>query len=555
MFIDFEGIDGSGKTTLSNRLAQRLRENGLEVVHARAGGELPSELARRIRALTRDGGGAALTPESELLLNAAREAQLLAEVVRPALERGAVVIADRSLHSHLAMALARGIPGERAQAVLDLASGGTWANLVVLVDVDPEIARLRKRAGKLEEAKDEAPGRKGLSGPALLHRMRDALHLAAAAQPDRFLVVRNESQDLDRLADAIAAAVLERLGRTPARNVVRAPAARTLPPSPPAPPAPLAVEDDAALEALLLERVRSWAAADPVCAAMLLGGVPGEGAHALRRDLAEKAPAAVAASLTGVADGGIDLLERLVDAAPRSVARALALRTGAQADALRERLAATHPREVAWSLISRTDEFAWTLRERLWRVAPEAVLVSLVGDGSHRAWALRASARAVGVIAEALHASLAGLDGERAWEWRRELPVAPPALLRGIKGCIDPEAFRIRSRWLELAPRPVLKGMVGLDTDAAWELRRRAGSGAAEVLDSIAGMAGTRAQALREELAPPFPGRTLLSLPALRGEAEERLLREVVARWGGNVLVLRAAVRALAAGRDRREAA
>ena len=210
-FIDFEGIDGSGKTTLSNRVADRLRASGIEVVHARAGGELPSGIARRIRALTRDGSGTALTPEAELLLNAAREAQILAEAVRPALARGAVVIGDRSLDAHLAMACARGLPPECVRPVLDLAAGGTWADLVVLDDVDPEIARLRKRAGKLDRQETEPPGRKSLAGPALLHRMRAALRELAAREPDRFLVFTNEGEDLAALEDAIVAAILARL--------------------------------------------------------------------------------------------------------------------------------------------------------------------------------------------------------------------------------------------------------------------------------------------------------------------------------------------------------
>ena len=543
MWIDFEGIDGSGKTTLSNRVAERLRARGLEVVHARAGGELPSALARKVRAITRDASDPSMTPEAELLLNAAREAQLLAEVIRPALARGAVVIADRSLDSHLAMAQARGLPEERARAVLESVAGGGWADLVVLVDVDPDIARLRKRASRLESPREEPPGRKGLSGEALLLRMRSALHRAAQAEPNRFVVVRNEEADLATLERRIVAAVENKLATGVANTVPVAD--RRLPPVPPTDPAPLAAGTRPELEALLVARVRRWMEADPICAAMLLSGVDGAAAMELRRELAPRAPAAVAASLGSLPASGIELLESLAEAAPRSVALALALRTDARAEALRQRLAAVRPAEIALGLAGRQDAASWELRERLWEAAPEAVLASLAGDDGAAAWTLRSRARTAGVPGDAIAASLAGLDGERAWTWRDELEPAIPALLRSIRGCAMPQAWDLRRRWLEVAPRPVLKGIAGLDGEEAWALRWRAGAGAGEVLDSVLGMGGPQARALRAELAPFFPARALLSLPAAREEADHALLRDVVARYGGHLLVLRAALRAL----------
>ena len=82
MWIACEGIDGSGKTTVSIRVAQRLRERGLKVFHVRESGRFRSRLATRIRDLTRDAEQVSLIPETELLLNAAREAQIIAEEIR-----------------------------------------------------------------------------------------------------------------------------------------------------------------------------------------------------------------------------------------------------------------------------------------------------------------------------------------------------------------------------------------------------------------------------------------------------------------------------------------
>ncbi|XXF74882.1 dTMP kinase [Myxococcaceae bacterium GXIMD 01537] len=95
MLIVFEGIDGSGKTTLSNRVAEVLRQGGLRVRHVREGGQLASPVSESLRRFTRDPANLALVPMTELLLYAAREAQLLEEVTRPALAHYDVVITDR----------------------------------------------------------------------------------------------------------------------------------------------------------------------------------------------------------------------------------------------------------------------------------------------------------------------------------------------------------------------------------------------------------------------------------------------------------------------------
>ena len=99
MFIAFEGIDGSGKTTLSNRVATALRERDLTVEHAREGGWFASRVTQAIRDLCRDARNLALVPRAELLLYVAREIQLAEEVVVPALSRTDIVITDRYLYT------------------------------------------------------------------------------------------------------------------------------------------------------------------------------------------------------------------------------------------------------------------------------------------------------------------------------------------------------------------------------------------------------------------------------------------------------------------------
>ena len=119
MFVVFEGIDGSGKTTISNRVAKTLRERGLTVEHLREEGAFASKVTQGIRDFCRDARNMALSPRAELMLYVAREVQLADEVLRPALERADVVIADRYLYTAEVLAQAgRDLPsaGDRAGA-------------------------------------------------------------------------------------------------------------------------------------------------------------------------------------------------------------------------------------------------------------------------------------------------------------------------------------------------------------------------------------------------------------------------------------------------------
>src|SRR5688572_33283022 len=116
MFIVFEGIDGSGKTTVSNRAAVALREGGLTVEHVREGGKFSSPVTQAIREFGRDSRNLQLTPEAELLLYVARDVQLLEEATRPALGRADLVIADRFLYSAEVLAQhGRGMPADRVE--------------------------------------------------------------------------------------------------------------------------------------------------------------------------------------------------------------------------------------------------------------------------------------------------------------------------------------------------------------------------------------------------------------------------------------------------------
>jgi dTMP kinase len=141
MFVTFEGVDGSGKSTQAQLLAERLRSEGREVVLTREpGGTAAGE---RIREILLHGEG--LAPWAEASLFAAARAQLVDEVIRPALARGADVVSDRYVDSSLAyQGLARGLGVERVLEVNLLATGGLLPDRTFLILLPPAEAAARR---------------------------------------------------------------------------------------------------------------------------------------------------------------------------------------------------------------------------------------------------------------------------------------------------------------------------------------------------------------------------------------------------------------------------
>lgn len=138
LFVSFEGIDGSGKTTQAGMLCESIGPRALGV--REPGG---TALGERLRALVKD-SAVALAPTSEALLFAAARAELVADVVRPALAAGRVVVCDRFVDSSLAyQGAGRGLGIERVARVNELATGGLVPDITVLLWLSPEIAASR----------------------------------------------------------------------------------------------------------------------------------------------------------------------------------------------------------------------------------------------------------------------------------------------------------------------------------------------------------------------------------------------------------------------------
>jgi dTMP kinase len=198
LFISFEGIDGSGKSTQARRLAEDLRAKGHDVVLTREPGGSPG--AEEIRALVLQGDPDRWSAETELLLFTAARRDHLERTILPALTRGALVICDRFADStRMYQGLSR---GDLRDAVDQLHERmiGIEPDLTILVDMDPEIglARAKGRQGVEERFED--------FGTDLQRKMRAGFLELAQHYADRFRVI-DGAGDLDDVAAAIAAVV------------------------------------------------------------------------------------------------------------------------------------------------------------------------------------------------------------------------------------------------------------------------------------------------------------------------------------------------------------
>ena len=171
LFVTFEGIDRSGKTTQAGMLVEALGDEALGV---REPGGTPA--GERVRELLKD-TAVSLSPEAEALLFAAARSELVAEVILPALSEGKVVVSDRFLDSSLAyQGGARGLGIEDVERVNHFATRGLKPDLTFLLDLSPEDAAAR--AGETDRFEEEGEGLQEAVGAAYERLMR--------ADPDRW---------------------------------------------------------------------------------------------------------------------------------------------------------------------------------------------------------------------------------------------------------------------------------------------------------------------------------------------------------------------------------
>jgi dTMP kinase len=190
LFITFEGMDGSGKTTQMHRLAARLREMGRTVIETVEPGGPP--IAMKIRRILLDAANQELSPVTEVLLYFASRAQNVDEWIAPALGRGEIVLSDRFTDSSLVyQGFGRGLGAENVAALEAIACRGIKPDLTLLVDIDAEASLARARARNVAEPHCETR----MDDQSLeFHRtVYEAYHALAARAPERVKIVNGRT--------------------------------------------------------------------------------------------------------------------------------------------------------------------------------------------------------------------------------------------------------------------------------------------------------------------------------------------------------------------------
>jgi dTMP kinase len=187
IFITFEGSEGCGKSTQFNLLADRLRDAGASIVTAREpGGTAAGEEIRRLLQFSRE--GVKLSAEAELLLFAASRAQLVREVIAPALIDNKIVLCDRFLDSTAVyQGVARGLDAGAVRAINAFAVGATMPDMTLLFDLPSDVARARmlrrpRPVGQPVDRMESEP-------PEFYENVRAGYLALANDEPGRFVVV------------------------------------------------------------------------------------------------------------------------------------------------------------------------------------------------------------------------------------------------------------------------------------------------------------------------------------------------------------------------------
>lgn len=202
MFFSIDGGDGAGKSTQVALLVEWLREQGHDVETCRDPGS--SRLGEAVRELLLHRADLAIGRRTEMLLYMAARAQLVEEVIRPALEAGKVVVSDRYLLANVVyQGYAGGLDVRTLWRVGEIATGGLVPDLTIVLDVPPDVAesRMQRQRDRMEQQGDAFHG-----------RVRQGFLTEAAQQPDRITVV-----DAGESVDQVQAAIRKAVGRMLAR--------------------------------------------------------------------------------------------------------------------------------------------------------------------------------------------------------------------------------------------------------------------------------------------------------------------------------------------------
>jgi len=209
-FITFEGVEGSGKTTQIQLAGEFLREKGLPVIVTQEPGGTP--LGERIREILLNQVGFDISGEAEVFLFAAARAQHTDRLIRPALEKGQVILCDRFSDATIAyQAYGRGLPLEAVREICRLASRGLSPRITLLFDLPVEKGlerAFRRIAGREEASREDRFERENLD---FHRRIREGYLAIARQEPDRVKII-DASQDIETTRREVLAILSSALG-------------------------------------------------------------------------------------------------------------------------------------------------------------------------------------------------------------------------------------------------------------------------------------------------------------------------------------------------------
>lgn len=199
LFIAFEGGDGAGKSTQAAALAKALESSGFTVLRTREPGGTP--IGEKLRSLVLDHGHGPIDAHTEALIFAASRAAHATQVIRPALDRGEIVLTDRYIDSSVAyQGAGRGLGTDAVRDINAWATSDLRPDLTVLLDVDPAVGRERRTAGEAAEDRLES------EADEFHATIRAAFLDLAAARPEAYLVLPARLPVVE-----LAARILERV--------------------------------------------------------------------------------------------------------------------------------------------------------------------------------------------------------------------------------------------------------------------------------------------------------------------------------------------------------
>ena len=471
--IAFEGVDGAGKSTVLSRVAEHLRARGERVFLPRLGKEHDSRPTRMIRRLTRDQRNLELSARAELLLYCAREAQILEELVRPALARGETVLMDRSLLTPEVLGRARGLDNNSCAEAVGVAAIGLEPDLTLVFDVHPRTSRIRKRIERVRtHSLAEEGGRKGLAGSAFKERVRELyVSLARERGYPLFHVERATPAELEtRVITALDRGVHADLGQTDADHMPQWRVPEEVSFAEGLNHLPLPIGLFIANGLIAGRALREKAVADE--AELAAWSLDLE--DPLREQLFEREPEYV---LRGqrrrpLEDRG-DIRMRALVRSPEAALSALRYQQTPELDKLRAEYVDSHPNGVLRSIAGREDAVAEELRSAAWKQADDIARASSIsGCVSQSAWKRREAlfekhpALAIG--------TLSGVCDPRGDRWlSRYASYAPKRVLGALTRRADPFAHELRDMLFETG-REVIGSLRHLDDPYAWQLRERA---------------------------------------------------------------------------------